>query len=411
MIKINENYLNLQGSYLFSDIAKRVSAFKNQHPDADIIRLGIGDVTLPLCDAVTCAMKAAVHEMGVSATFRGYGPEQGYDFLRNAIVNGDYLSRGIDISADDVFVSDGAKCDVGNIQELFSGDAKIAITDPVYPVYVDSNVMAGRSGSFNDKTGCYENIEYITVSDKNNFIPSLPKNNPDIIYLCYPNNPTGTALTKDELKKWVDYARQNKALILFDSAYEAYITEPNIPKSIYEIENAKEVAIEFRSFSKTAGFTGTRCAYTVVPKELLGYDSAGNSHSLNAMWNRRHTTKFNGVPYQTQRGAQACYTKEGKEQIRCAINYYLENTKIILKGLSSINIAAYGGINSPYVWLKCPHNLSSWEFFDKLLNSAHIVGTPGAGFGRAGEGYFRLTGFNTKENTIKAIERLSDLKF
>jgi len=410
MFKINENYLELQGSYLFSEIAKRERKFREENKDADIIKLGIGDVTRPLVPAVVEAIKKAVDEMAVGATFRGYGPEQGYDFLREAIATGDYQSRGLDIQSDEIFVSDGAKCDTGNIQELFSQDARIAVTDPVYPVYVDTNVMAGRSGKYDAAAGRYSNIEYLDVTAENGFIPALPQSKADVIYLCYPNNPTGTTLTKQELKKWVDYARDNKSLILFDSAYEAFIKDENIPRSVYEIEGAKEVAIEFRSFSKTAGFTGARCAYTVVPKALKGYDAKGGEHDMNAMWVRRHTTKFNGVPYYTQRGAEACYSAEGRAQIQADIDYYLENTKIILKGLKEIGIEATGGINSPYVWLKCPDGMKSWDFFDKLITQANVIGTPGAGFGRSGEGYFRLTGFNTKENTIKAIERLVKFK-
>lgn len=408
MFRINENYLELQGSYLFSEIAKRERKFREENPSADIIKLGIGDVTRPLAPAVVSAIKKAVDEMANAATFRGYGPEQGYDFLRNAIMEGDYRLKGLDIANDEIFVSDGAKCDTGNIQELISTDSKIAVTDPVYPVYVDTNVMAGRSGKFD--SGRYANIEYLNVTAENGFVPDLPKTKVDVIYLCYPNNPTGTVLNKTELKKWVDYARENKALLLFDSAYEAFVKEEGIPRSIYEIEGAKEVSIEFRSFSKTAGFTGARCAYTVVPKALAGYDSKGNAHGLNAMWVRRHTTKFNGVPYYTQRGAEACYSVEGRKQIQADIDYYLQNTKIILKGLKELNIQATGGINSPYVWMKCPFGMGSWDFFDKLLREAHVVGTPGAGFGRSGEGYFRLTGFNTKENTEKAIERFMKLK-
>jgi len=407
---INENYLELQGSYLFSEIAKRVNRFKEENPDADILRLGIGDVTRPLVPAVVEAIKKAVDDMASADTFRGYGPEQGYDFLREKIAQHDYCERGIAITADEVFVSDGAKCDTGNIQELLGTEVHIAVTDPVYPVYVDTNVMAGRSGNFDPAEGRYTNITYLGVTEENGFVPELPDERVDVIYLCYPNNPTGTVLTKAELAKWVDFAGKNNALILFDAAYEAYVTEPDIPRSIYEIEGAKEVAIEFRSFSKTAGFTGARCAYTVVPKALKGYDSDGNEHSLNAMWLRRHTTKFNGVPYYTQRGAEACYTPEGKSQIQTDIDYYLGNAKIILQGLKEAGIKAFGGVNSPYVWLKCPGQMKSWDFFDKLLKEAHVVGTPGAGFGRSGEGYFRLTGFNTKENTMKAIERLMKLK-
>ncbi len=406
MTKINENYLQLQGSYLFSEVAARVEQFRKENPGADIIKLGIGDVTRPLAPAVIAALKRAVDDMADADTFKGYGPEQGYSFLRDAIAKNDYINRGIDIKADEIFISDGAKCDTGNIQELFSKNVRIAVADPVYPVYVDSNVMAGRAGKFDSKTGRYTNIEYLSVTAENGFKPPFPKSSADIIYLCYPNNPTGTVLKKEELKKWVDYAKDNKAVIFFDSAYEAYVTEKGIPKSIYEIEGAKKVAVEFRSFSKTAGFTGARCAYTVVPEELAVYDVNGCSHSLKDMWFRRQSTKFNGVPYYTQRAAEACYSAEGRKQILSDIAYYLNNAKTILKGLNEAKIDAYGGINSPYVWLKCPGGIDSWEFFDMLLNKYNIVGTPGAGFGRAGEGYFRLTGFNTRENTQKAIERL-----
>ena len=410
MFCINENYLELQGSYLFSEIARRVKKYREEHSGADILLMGIGDVTRPLAPAIVEALKKAADEMGSAGTFRGYGPEQGYDFLREAIAEGDYHQRGIDIASDEIFVSDGAKCDTGNIQELFSADAKIAVVDPVYPVYVDTNVMAGRSGRYDKAAGRYTNIVYLGVSSENGFIPPLPKEKADVIYLCYPNNPTGTVLKKEELAKWVQYARENKALILFDSAYEAYVREEGVPRSIYEIEGAKEVAIECRSFSKTAGFTGARCAYTVVPKALKGHDSHGGEHSMNAMWVRRHTTKFNGVPYYTQRAAEACYSEEGRRQIQADVNYYLENTKLILKGLKELKIEAVGGVSSPYVWLKCPGGLGSWEFFDKLLSEANVVGTPGAGFGKAGEGYFRLTGFNTREKTAEAIERLRLLK-
>lgn len=410
MIKINDNYGSLQGSYLFSEIAKRVDQFKSEHPDADIIRLGIGDVTKPLCPAVIDALHKATDDMSRGEGFRGYGPEQGYDFLREAIAKNDYQLRGVDIGLDEIFVSDGSKCDTGNIGDILSGDCRIAVTDPVYPVYVDTNVMAGRAGSFNKATGQFDNMVYIVTDESNGFVPELPKEPVDVVYLCYPNNPTGMTLTKAQLQVWVDWALRNQALILFDGAYERFITNPDVPHSIYEIDGAKECAIEFRSFSKTAGFTGTRCAYTVVPKELKGYDKAGGQYSLNALWNRRHTTKFNGVSYLVQRAAEAVYSKEGKEQVDQVIRFYLNNAAIIREGLKNIGITAYGGVDSPYVWLKTPKGLDSWTFFDKLLGESKVVGTPGAGFGAAGEGYFRLTAFNTEENTRRAIDRLADLK-
>ena len=403
MIKINENYLNLQDSYLFSTIAKKVAEFQEKNPDKKIIKLGIGDVTLPIAPKVIEAIHKAADEMAVKESFRGYGPEQGYDFLREKIVEFDYKKRGIDIEKDEIFVSDGAKCDTANIQELFDKDNVIAITDPVYPVYLDTNVMAGRSGKFNEETGKFEKVVYMPVKAENNFVPELPKEKVDMIYLCLPNNPTGTVLNKEELKKWVDYAIENEAIILFDSAYEAFISEDNVPHSIYEIEGAKKVAIEFRSFSKTAGFTGVRCAYTVVPKELKIGDI-----SLNKLWNRRQCTKFNGVPYITQRAAEAVYTEEGQKQIKENIAYYMNNAKIIREGLKEAGYTVYGGINAPYIWLKVPNGMTSWEFFDKLLEEKNIVGTPGSGFGPSGEGYFRLTAFGSLENTMEAIERIKN---
>ncbi|WP_339278599.1 LL-diaminopimelate aminotransferase [Paenibacillus sp. FSL W8-1187] len=409
MTSINSNYLNLQGSYLFSEIAKRRTKFIQDNPQAEIISLGIGDVTRGLPEAVTKAMHAAVDELAVPGSFRGYGPEQGYDFLIQAIIENDYKARGVDIAANEVFVSDGSKCDVGNIQEIFSQDAVVAVQDPVYPVYVDTNVMAGRSGSFNSELGRYENIVYLDCTAENGFKPSLPDRKVDLIYLCYPNNPTGMTLTKDELKVWVDYARENNCLILFDSAYESFITEADVPHSIYEVEGAREVAIEFRSFSKTAGFTGVRCAYTVVPRELKGLDKDGNSVVINDLWNRRHTTKFNGVSYVTQRGAEAIYSPEGKEQIRGLVDYYMTNAGIIRDGLASLGLDVFGGVNAPYIWLKTPKGLDSWAFFDKLLSEANIVGTPGVGFGSSGQGYFRLTAFGSRENTEKAVERIRGL--
>jgi len=402
MVLINENYVRLRGSYLFAEMAKRISAH-----GGEIIKLGIGDVTCPLPAAVTEAMKAAVDDMTTASGFHGYGPEQGYSWLREAIAANDYA--GLGISADEVFVSDGAKCDTGNIQELFSDQCTIAVLDPVYPVYVDTNVTAGRSGDFDTAKNGYQNITYLPCTAANGFKPALPDSPVDIIYLCYPNNPTGTVLTKAELTEWVQFAKKNGAIILFDAAYEAFIREDDIPHSIYEIEGAKEVAIEFRSYSKTAGFTGTRCAFTVVPKDLMGADSDGNLHSLNAMWNRRHTTKFNGVPYVTQKGALACYSNAGKAQIKEIIDSYLANAKIIRDGLAAIGIDCWGGVNSPYVWLKTPGGIPSWDFFDALLD-AGVAGTPGAGFGSAGEGYFRLTAFNTRENTEKAMDRFAKLK-
>ncbi|NDW11098.1 LL-diaminopimelate aminotransferase [Dysgonomonas sp. 520] len=409
MILINENYTKLPGSYLFSDIARKVSEFKAANPTANIIRLGIGDVTKPLPQASIDAMHKAVDEMANAETFRGYGPEQGYDFLVNAIVENDYKARGLDISADEVFVSDGSKSDTGNIGDILGLDNIVAITDPVYPVYVDTNVMAGHAGELGSDN-MWSKIIYLPSTSENDFVPELPKNKVDIIYLCYPNNPTGTTLTKDQLKVWVDYAINNKSLILFDSAYEAFITEEDVPHSIYEIDGAESVAIEFRSFSKTAGFTGTRCAYTVVPKKLVGYTKQGEAVSLNKLWNRRHTTKFNGVPYIIQRAAEACYSPEGKQQVRDTINYYLNNAKIIREGLAVQGLKVYGGVNSPYIWVKTPNNMTSWQFFDYLLHELNIVGTPGVGFGPNGEGYLRLTAFGTLENTEEAVERLKKIK-
>lgn len=409
MVLINENYIKLPGSYLFSEIARKVNEFKAANPTADVIRLGIGDVTKPLPKASIEAMHKAVDEMASAETFRGYGPEQGYDFLVNKIVENDYKAHGLDIQTDEVFVSDGSKSDTGNIGDILGTDNIVAITDPVYPVYIDTNVMAGRAGDLGTD-GKWNKIVYLPCTAENNFVPELPKTKVDIIYLCYPNNPSGTTLTKSELKVWVDYALANKALILFDSAYEAYITEDDVPHSIYEIEGAKKVAIEFRSFSKTAGFTGTRCAYTVVPKDLMAYTSKGDEVSLNKLWNRRHTTKFNGVPYVIQRAAEACYSPEGKKQVKDTIEYYLNNAKIIREGLTEQGLKVYGGINSPYIWVKTPNGMSSWEFFDYLLNELNIVGTPGVGFGPSGEGYLRLTAFGTLENTKEAVKRLKKIK-
>lgn len=410
MARINENYLQLPGSYLFSEIARRINKYKEENPNADIIRLGIGDVTRPLVPAVIDGFQKAVAEMGQVSTFRGYGPEQGYAFLSQQIINYDYRPRGIELNEDEIFISDGAKCDTGNIQELFSLENTIAVTDPVYPVYVDSNVMAGRAGKLK-QNGRFEKIVYLACTSENDLKPSLPKEKVDIIYLCFPNNPTGMTLTKEELKPWVDYALKNKAIILYDAAYEAYIQEPNIPHSIYEIEGAKEVAIEFRSFSKTAGFTGTRCAFTVVPKTVMAYDSEGKPYDLNHFWLRRQTTKFNGVSYPVQAAAAAIYTSEGQKQIHETIQYYMTNARIIREGLQKMGFTVYGGINAPYIWLKTPDKLNSWEFFDTLLRQIQVVGTPGVGFGPSGEGYFRLTSFGSRENTEKAMERMDHLQF
>jgi len=406
MALMNENYLKLPGSYLFSEIARRVSQFKNENPNADIIRLGIGDVTRPLPPAVIEAMKKAVDEMGRAETFRGYGPEQGYDFLIEKIIENDYKTRGVDLALEEVYISDGAKSDTANFQEIFGINNIMAVTDPVYPVYVDSNVMAGRTGNFNAEKGQYEGIVYLPCAEENGMKPAFPTTHVDMIYLCFPNNPTGMTLTKAELKKWVDYAKENKSIILYDSAYEAYIREEDVPRTIYEVEGAREVAVEFRSFSKTAGFTGTRCAYTVVPKEVMVYDSIGEAHNLNRLWLRRQTTKFNGVSYPVQAAAAAIYTEEGKKQVKETIDYYMENARIIREGLSKAGYEVFGGINAPYIWMKTQKNMGSWEFFDKLMKEANVVGTPGAGFGANGEGFFRLTAFGTRDNTEKAIQRI-----
>ncbi len=405
MAFVNENYLKLPGSYLFAEIARRVAKFKEENPSANIIRLGIGDVTQPLPQASIQAMHAAVDEMAKKETFRGYGPEQGYSFLIEKIIEKNYTSRGIAIAPDEVFVSDGSKSDVGNIQEIFGVNNTIAITDPVYPVYLDTNVMAGRTGNLMGN-GKFTGVVYMPCTAENHFAPELPKEKVDLIYLCCPNNPTGTTLSRAELKQWVDYAKENEAILLFDAAYAAYITEKDVPRSIYEIEGAKDVAIEFRSFSKTAGFTGTRCAYTVIPKTVTAKDGAGEKHALNALWNRRHTTKFNGTAYIVQRGAEAIYTEEGQKQVEALVAYYMENARVIREGLKEAKLTAYGGVNAPYIWLKTPDDMDSWTFFDKLLHEVHIVGTPGAGFGPSGEGYFRLTAFGDRENTKRAIERI-----
>jgi LL-diaminopimelate aminotransferase len=401
---INENYLKLPGSYLFAEIARRVTKFKEDNPAANIIRLGIGDVTRPLPEAVIKGLHTAVDEMAKAETFRGYGPEQGYNFLIEKIIATDYQPLGVSLEVDEVFVSDGSKSDVGNIQEIFGVDNVVAITDPVYPVYLDTNIMAGRSGEL--VNGKFAGVTYLTCNAENNFTPALPTEKVDIIYLCFPNNPTGTTLSKEELKKWVDYAKANGAIILYDAAYEAYIQEPGIPHSIYEVEGAKDVAIEFRTFSKNAGFTGTRCAFTVVPKTVMAAKQDGSQYPLNKLWNRRQTTKFNGVPYIIQRGAEAVYTPAGQQQIKELINYYMTNAKTIREGLKSIGLDVFGGVNAPYIWLKTPAGYDSWSFFDKLLTEVNIVGTPGAGFGPAGEGYFRLTAFGSQESTQEAIERI-----
>jgi LL-diaminopimelate aminotransferase len=406
MAIINENFLKLPGSYLFAEIARRLNAFKKENPNADIIRLGIGDVTKPLASEVRKAMHSAVDEMGEESSFKGYGPDgYGYGFLIKKILEYDYKPRGVELCEDEIFVSDGAKSDTANIQEIFGLDNKIALTDPVYPVYVDSNVMAGRSGEYDANTGKWSKYTYLPCNSENNFIPQLPQGKVDMIYLCFPNNPTGMTLSKSELKKWVDYAKENNAVILYDAAYEAFIKEEDVAHSIYEIEGAKEVAIEFRSFSKTAGFTGTRCAYTVIPKELLAYTKNGEAYSLNKLWYRRQTTKFNGAPYIIQKGAAAIYAEEGQKQIKATVDYYMENAKIIRNGLINIGIQVFGGVNAPYIWLKTPNGIDSWSFFDKLLNEANLVGTPGVGFGPSGEGYFRLTAFGNRENTEAAVER------
>jgi LL-diaminopimelate aminotransferase len=408
VITINENFLKLKAGYLFPEIGRRVAAFAKANPAARIIRLGIGDVTEPLPDAVIKAMHEAVDQMAHRETFHGYGPEQGYEFLRKVIVENDYVSRNAKIDADEIFISDGAKCDTGNLQEIFGLDNVIAVTDPVYPVYVDTNVMAGRTGDC-DSGGRYAGIVYLPCTAQNGFVPALPKEKVDIIYLCYPNNPTGAVATKEQLKVWVDYAKKNKALILFDAAYEAFIRDPKIPHTIYEIEGAREVAIEFRSFSKTAGFTGVRCAFTVVPKELKAYTKDGKAVEIAPIWNRRHCTKFNGVSYVTQLGTTAIYTPQGKQQVRRIIDLYMANAALIVESLIKLGYEVYGGQNAPYVWVRTPNGVGSWEFFDLLLNKANVVCTPGAGFGAAGEGYLRLSAFNHPERVKEAMDRIANL--
>ncbi len=401
MYTINEHYLKLQGSYLFSTIAKKVAEYQKEHPQAEVIRLGIGDVTQPLVPAIIEALHNAVEEMGTTEGFHGYGPEQGYEFLRECIAREDYQNRGCPISAEEIFISDGAKQDVGNIQEIFGLGNRVAVCDPVYPVYVDTNVMAGRTGEFNVRTGGYEGLIYLKCLEENGFSPRLPGEKPDLIYLCFPNNPTGMAITRTALQEWVDYANQNGSVILYDAAYEAYITEEGIPHSIYECEGARRCAIEFHSFSKNAGFTGLRLGYTVIPREL-----SCNGVSLHQLWNRRHGTKYNGAPYLVQRAGEAVYSSEGKAQLKEQVAYYMENARLIREGLKAAGFTVYGGVNAPYIWLKVPERMSSWEFFDELLKKAQVVGTPGGGFGQGGEGFFRLTAFGSRENTLKALERI-----
>ena len=405
MALVNEHFLKLPNNYLFADIAKKVNAFKVSHPHAEVISLGIGDVTQPLCPAVIEAMHKAVDEMGRKETFRGYGPEQGYAFLREAIVKNDYLPRGIHLDPSEVFVNDGAKSDTGNIQELVRWDNSIGVTDPIYPVYIDSNVMIGRAGVLRD--GKWSNVVYMPCTEENNFVPQLPDRRVDIIYLCYPNNPTGTVISKDELRKWVNYAIKNDTLIFYDAAYEAYIREEVIPHSIYEIKGARKVAIEFRSYSKTAGFTGVRCGYTVVPKELTASTLGGERVALNPLWNRRQCTKFNGTSYVSQRAAEAVYSPEGREQVKAVIDYYMENARIMTQTLTSLGLRVYGGKNAPYLWVKTPDGLGSERFFEQMLYNAHVVCTPGVGFGPSGEGYVRLTAFGDRADCEEAMERLA----
>ncbi|TFI56173.1 LL-diaminopimelate aminotransferase [Mastigocladus laminosus UU774] len=408
MATINDNYLKLKAGYLFPEIARRVNAFAEANPDAKIIRLGIGDVTEPLPEACRTAMIKAVEEMGDRATFKGYGPEQGYAWLREKIAQSDFQARGCEIDASEIFISDGSKCDTGNILDIFGKDNTIAVTDPVYPVYVDTNVMAGNTGSANDK-GEFEGLVYLPITAENNFTATIPSQKVDLIYLCFPNNPTGAVATKEHLQAWVEYARANGSIIFFDAAYEAYITDPEIPHSIYEIAGARECAIEFRSFSKNAGFTGTRCALTVVPKNLTAKAADGSDVELWKLWNRRQSTKFNGVSYIVQRGAEAVYSQDGQAQTKALISFYLENAKIIREQLTAAGLAVYGGVNAPYVWVKTPNALSSWDFFDKLLHTCNVVGTPGSGFGAAGEGYFRISAFNSRQNVEEAMKRITSI--
>ncbi len=406
MARINENYLKLQAGYLFPEIGRRVGAFQKKNPDAAVIKLGIGDVTRPLVPAVLEAFHAAVEEMGTDAGFRGYGPEQGYGFLVDLIREHDYAARGVEIAADEIFVSDGSKCDSGNIQEIFGIGNVVALADPVYPVYLDTNVMAGRTGEADDQ-GRYGGIVYMPAVAENGFNPEPPSVRADLVYLCSPNNPTGAVSTREQLARWVDYARQNDAVILFDAAYEGFIADPSLPHSIYEVEGAREVAIEFRSFSKSAGFTGTRCAFTVVPKTVMGKTASGQSVSLNDLWNRRQTTKFNGVSYPVQQAAAAVYTPEGRQQTGEIVRFYMENARLIREGLSASGLEVYGGENAPYIWFRTPGGLTSWDFFDRLLEKTQVVGTPGSGFGPSGEGYFRLSAFNSRENVEEAIARVT----
>lgn len=401
MFKINENYLKLPGSYLFSTVAKKEREYRAANPDKKIIKLSIGDVTQPIAPSIIEAMHKAVNEMGHAETFHGYAPDLGYEFLRSAIAAGDYKSRGVDIAIDEIFVSDGAKCDSSNIQEILGLDNVIAVCDPVYPVYVDSNVMAGRTGTYNAETGNWSNVIYMPCTEENGFAPSLPKETPDIIYLCFPNNPTGATITKTELQKWVDYANEKKALIIYDAAYEAYISEADVPHTIYECDGAKTCAIELKSFSKNAGFTGVRLGYTVIPKELKCGDVM-----LNSLWARRHGTKYNGAPYIVQRAGEAVYSESGKAELKKQVAYYMNNAKVIKEGLAEAGFSVSGGVNAPYIWLKTIDGMTSWEFFDYVLDKANVVGTPGSGFGPSGEGYFRLTAFGTYENTVEAIERM-----
>ena len=405
MARINENYLKMKSSYLFAEIAKRVSAFTKENPEAKVIRMGIGDVTCALPPAIIDAFHKGVSEMGDDKTFRGYSPDLGYDFLRAAIAQNDYRGHGVNVADDEIFVSDGAKCDTGNIQEIFSADATIALPDPVYPVYVDTNVMAGRTGA--NVNGRYEGLVYLDCTKANGFVPELPAKGVDLIYLCFPNNPTGATITKEQLSRWVDFARKNRSIILYDAAYEAFIRDDKLPHSIYEIDGARECAIEFRSFSKTAGFTGTRCGFTVVPKECTAYDAAGGSHSLHALWARRHSTKFNGVSYPVQRAAEAVYSAEGKKQVRAIIDHYLGNAKVVREKMTALGYDCVGGDNSPYIWIDVKG--SSWDFFDRMLKKANVVCTPGEGFGKCGEGFIRISAFNSRENVLEAMERIAKL--
>ena len=404
MAKVNDNYLKLPGSYLFSTIGKKVAAYTAENPDKKIIRLGIGDVTQPLTPTIIQALHSAVDEMAVAETFRGYAPDLGYEFLRKAIADNDYVARGCDIAADEIFVSDGAKCDSGNIQEIFSTDNKIAVCDPVYPVYVDTNVMAGRTGEYDPATGNWSDVIYMPCTAENGFAPELPKTVPDIIYLCFPNNPTGATVTKDRLQEWVDYANKNGSVIIYDAAYEAYISEENVPHTIYECEGARTCAIELRSFSKNAGFTGVRLGFTVIPKDLKV-----DGVSLHSLWARRHGTKYNGAPYIIQRAGEAVYSEQGKKETAGLVAYYMKNASYILNGLKDAGYTVSGGVNAPYIWLKAPNGMTSWEFFDYLLTTANVVGTPGSGFGPSGETYFRLTAFGSYENTVEAVDRLKRL--